>query len=138
MRTADFDFELPDDLIATAPARPRDSARLLDIGAPPIDRRIRDLPRLLEPGDVLVANDTRVLPARLDGLRSGARVEVTLHKREAAGVWRAFARPARRLHPGDVVEFSPSFSAEVAGKGPGGEVVLRFAEDDAGLLRQLE
>jgi S-adenosylmethionine:tRNA ribosyltransferase-isomerase len=138
MRTADFDFELPEDLIATAPARPRDAARLLDVGPPPIDRRIRDLPDLLEPGDVLVVNDTRVLPARLDGLRGGASVEVTLHKREAAGVWRAFARPAKRLHNGDVIAFGPRFSAEVVGKAPEGDLVLRFAEDDAGLLRQLE
>src|SRR5690242_8646896 len=138
MRTADFDFDLPDDLIATAPARPRDSARLLDVGPRLVDRRIRDLPEMLAPGDVVVVNDTRVLPARLDGLRGGAPVEVTLHKREAEGVWRAFARPGKRLHNGDVIAFGPHFSAEVVGKAPEGDVVLRFAEDDAGLLRQLE
>src|SRR3954447_9332224 len=107
MRTADFDFELPESLIAAAPARPRDAARLLDVGPAidprAIDRRIRDLPDLLEPGDVLVLYDTRVLRARLDGLRGGAPIEVTLHKREAAGRWRAFARPAKRLHNGDVI-----------------------------------
>src|SRR4051812_44504378 len=110
MRTADFDFELPHDRIATAPARPRDSARLLDVGPAALaDRRIRDLPDLLDPGDVLVVNDTRVLPARLDGVRGGVPIEVTLHKREAAGLWRAFARPAKRLHTGDVIEFAPRF-----------------------------
>jgi S-adenosylmethionine:tRNA ribosyltransferase-isomerase len=138
MRTADFDFELPQDLIATAPARPRDAARLLEVGEPLVDRRIADLPDLLAPNDVLVVNDTRVLPARLDGLRGGVPIEVTLHKREAPGLWRAFARPAKRLHNGDVIEFAPAFAAEVAGKAPEGDIVLRFAEDDAGLLRQLE
>src|SRR5260221_10634799 len=138
MKTADFDFELPQGLIAARPARPRDSARLLDVGERPIDRVVTDLPGLLAPGDVLVVNDTRVLPARLDGLRDGAAVEVTLHKREAPGRWRAFARPARRLRSGDTIAFAPGFAAAVAGRGPEGDVVLQFDGDDAALLHQLE
>jgi S-adenosylmethionine:tRNA ribosyltransferase-isomerase len=138
METADFDFALPPGLIAGHPARPRDSARLLEVGPTLIDRSIADLPGLLGPGDVLVFNDTRVIPARLEGLRGGARVEVTLHKREAPARWRAFARPAKRLHNGDVVEFAPGFAATVAGRGLEGDLVLQFAGDDTMLFRQLE
>jgi S-adenosylmethionine:tRNA ribosyltransferase-isomerase len=142
MNPADFDFELPPDLIATHPARPRDRARLLDVvdsGADSlIDRSVAELPNLLAPGDVLVVNDTRVIPARLEGLRGGVPVEVTLHKREAPARWRAFARPAKRLHNGDRIEFAPDFAATVAGKAPEGDLVLQFAGDDATLFRQLE
>jgi S-adenosylmethionine:tRNA ribosyltransferase-isomerase len=138
MKTADFDFELPPDLIASHPARPRDRARLLDVADRLIDRSVAELPELLAPGDVLVVNDTRVIPARLEGLRGGVKVEVTLHKREAPARWRAFARPAKRLRTGDVIEFAPDFAATVAGKAPEGDLVLQFAGDDAGLFRQLE
>ncbi len=131
LRTSDFDFDLPRDLIADAPARPRDSARLLEIGASLADRTVRDLPSLLSPGDVLVVNDTRVIPARLRGTRRGAKIEVTLHKAEANGDWRAFARPARKLAAGDAIDFADGFAALVVEKGEDGEVVLRFdsAED---------
>jgi S-adenosylmethionine:tRNA ribosyltransferase-isomerase len=100
MKVADFDFDLPPALIATRPAEPRDSARLLQVGARLEDRLVSDLPALLQAGDLLVVNDTRVIPARLDGLRGAARIELTLHKQEAPDRWRAFARPARRLAPG--------------------------------------
>ena len=113
LRTSDFDFELPRDLIADAPARPRDSARLLEVGTTLADRAVRDLPPLLSPGDVLVVNDTRVIPARLRGTRRGARIEVTLHKAEANGDWRAFARPARKLAAGDAIDFADGFAALV-------------------------
>jgi S-adenosylmethionine:tRNA ribosyltransferase-isomerase len=136
--TSDFDFELPPDRIAAHPARPRDSARLLDVGAALVDRAIADLPALLEPGDVLVYNDTRVIPTRLEGVRGHAKVEVTLHKRDSAACWRAFAKPAKRLRNGDVIEFAPGFAATVAGRAPEGDVLLQFAGDDAGLLHQLE
>ncbi|MFC0283362.1 tRNA preQ1(34) S-adenosylmethionine ribosyltransferase-isomerase QueA [Camelimonas abortus] len=144
-----FDFELPESAIAVRPAQPRDSARLLQVrpghaGAPPqfSDWRVRDLPQLLRPGDLLVLNDTRVIPARLAGTRlrgdAAARVEVTLHMREAPDVWRAFARPARRLVAGDALRFSPyqsaspacaagELEARVEEKGEGGEVLLRFS-----------
>lgn len=141
MRLSEFDFDLPEDLIALRPARPRDSARLLlvDPSAHPdlSDHGVRDLPDLLRPGDVLVFNDTRTIPASLTGLRparpaGGAAgrdvvVDVTLHKRDAPAVWRAFARPARRLAPGDTVVFADGLSAQVTGRGEGGEVVLLFS-----------
>jgi S-adenosylmethionine:tRNA ribosyltransferase-isomerase len=141
MRLSDFDFDLPRALIADHPARPRDSARLLVVpaGAGPFgDRAIRDLPALLRPGDLLVLNDTRVIPARLHGRRGNASIEVTLHKAEAQGRWRAFARPAKRLSAGQRIVFAPDFAATVAAKGEGGEIVLAFGQTGAALLRMLE
>lgn len=135
--TADFDFDLPPENIATEPARPRESARLLEVGQILTDRTVADLPRLLAPGDVVVINDTRVIPARLRGARRGAKVEVTLHKAEPDGTWRAFARPARKLSVGDIVEFADGFGARVEAKGEGGEVVLSFP-DPANLFAALE
>jgi S-adenosylmethionine:tRNA ribosyltransferase-isomerase len=137
MRVDLFDYELPADLIATHPARPRDSARLLDMtGETLADRTVRDLPELLRPGDLLVVNDTRVIPSRLDGRRGEARIEATLHKRLGPGRWAAFARPAKRLRSGDRVDFADGFSAEVVSR-DGGEVVLDFAIDDQALLARL-
>ncbi len=142
MKTADFDFELPRALVAQHPAAPRDAARLLVVDTDRLtDRLVRDLPTLLAPGDILVCNDTRVIPTRLFGTRGEARIEVTLHRREAAPAgtvrWRAFARPARRLKPGDRVDFAPDFHATVAAKGEGGDVTLAFDADDAGLADAL-
>lgn len=133
----DFDFELPKERIATKPARPRDSARMLEVGSVLVDRRVSDLPALLRPGDVLVVNDTRVIPARLKGTRRGSRVEVTLHKAEPDGSWRAFARPARKLAEGDIVEIADGLAARVAEKGTDGEVRLVFDDPD-GLFSALE
>ena len=145
MRVELFDFDLPDDRIALRPASPRDAARMLVVrpqGEPRFqDCNVRDLPELLRPGDALVLNDTKVIPARLMGLRARgeatARVEVMLHKRESAERWRAFARPAKRLAAGDRLRFGEdsesmacllaSLDAEVEEKGEGGEVLLRFA-----------
>ncbi len=124
MRTADFDFDLPRDRIAQHPADPRDSARLLEVSESLRDLGVRDLPGLLLPADLLVMNDTRVIPARLTGTRGQVKIEVTLHRRLATGNWRAFARPARRLRPGDRIIFGPTFSALVAEKHDGGEVTL--------------
>ena len=138
MRTDDFDFELPPDRIAQAPVRPRDAARLLHVGAGLADRAVRDLPALLRPGDLLLSNDTKVIPARLAGRRGEAAVEVTLHLREADDRWRVFARPAKRLRPGDVVAFAPDLSAEVVEKGEGGEAVLRFSVGGGALMAALE
>ncbi len=144
MKTADFDFDLPRALIAQHPVAPRDAARLLAIGPEDaVDRQVRDLPMLLEPGDVLVCNDTRVIPTRLFGTRGDAKIEVTLHRREppsatsSAISWRAFARPARRLSPGDRIDFSQDFYAIVAAKGDGGEVTLAFDLNDADLATAL-
>ena len=128
MKTADFDFVLPPAAIADHPVRPRDHARLLTVGPDGSgDRRVFELPALLRPGDLLVFNDTRVIPARLVGRRGEARVEITLHKRVGAGRWLAFARPAKRLRPGQEIVFAPDFAAEVAAKRESGEVELAFA-----------
>ena len=112
MRTDLFDFELPADRIALRPAVPRDAARLLVVrpGATPQDRNVRDLPDLLRPGDAIVVNDTKVIPARLRGRRLGRGttepvIEATLHQRLDGSRWRAFVKPAKRLSPGDIVRF---------------------------------
>ncbi len=126
MRTTDFDFELPRELIAQRPSVPRDSARLLDAGDALHDRTIRDLPGLLQPGDLLVFNDTRVIPALLAGRVGGKKVSVTLHMLEGADVWASFAKPARRLTVGDHIDFGDRFFAEVAEKREHGEILLRF------------
>jgi S-adenosylmethionine:tRNA ribosyltransferase-isomerase len=140
MRLSDFDFDLPRELIAEHPARPREAARLLVVpGAGSFeDRGVRDLPALLRAGDLLVLNDTRVIPARLRGKRGDAAIEVTLHKAEGAGRWRAFARPAKRLKAGQRIAFAPEFSAIVAEKNEAGEVLLDFGVGDAALLALLE
>lgn len=129
MHLDDFDFDLPRELIADRPAEPRDSARLLVIpGAGNFaDRSIRDLPDLLRPGDLLVCNDTKVIPARLVGTRGAATVEVTLAHDLGGGNWQAYAKGARRLHVGDCIAFADDFTAEVIAKEPEGPVVLRFA-----------
>ena len=121
-----FDFELPKSRIAQRPCSPRDAARLLVVGDGFSDRRVSDLPNALRPGDLLVVNDTRVIPVRLRGTRGAASVEVTLHKDMGGGRWRAFARPGRRLRPGDRVVFADDFHADVASKPPEGDVILHF------------
>jgi len=132
MRLDDFDFPLPRELIAAHPAEPREAARLLQVPAIGdfADRHIADLPDLLRPGDLLVFNDTKVIPARLTGRRGAAKVEVTLHRDLGAGEantsWRAFAKGARRLRPGDRIAFAEDFSAIVAEKHPEGDITLRF------------
>ncbi|WP_127752643.1 tRNA preQ1(34) S-adenosylmethionine ribosyltransferase-isomerase QueA [Devosia sp. 1566] len=143
MRVSDFDFELPESSIALHPAEPRDSARLLVVDPQHglSDRHIPDLLNLLHPGDVLVVNDTRVLPAELRGTRirgdNRASVSFNLHKRDDASTWRAFARPAKRLALGDQLELgngqTEPLRATVAGKGDGGEIILRFALSGAQL-----
>src|SRR5215470_17374900 len=131
MRVDAFDFELPKELIADHPAEPRDSARLLVVGDGVEDRRIADLPSLLRRGDLLVFNDTKVIPVRLVGTRGEASVEVTLHRDLGQGVWLAFARGAKRLKTGDSLVFAEGFSAQVTGKTPAGEVALHFATTGA-------
>jgi S-adenosylmethionine:tRNA ribosyltransferase-isomerase len=128
MRHDDFDFDLPRRLIADHPCDPRDAARLLLI---PVsgrlqDGRTSDLPGLLRPGDLLVFNDTKVIPARLAGRRGARAVELTLHRDLGGGVWRAFAKGARRLRVGDRIVFAKDFSADVAAKHPEGDLILRF------------
>lgn len=134
-----FDFELPRERIADRPARPRDAARLLDLtGNGMVDRIVRELPDLLQPGDLLVGNDTRVIPARLDGMRGAAQVEATLHQRVADDAWRAFVKRARRLKTGDRVVFAEDLYAEVGDRQEGGDVLLRFNRSGTALFEALE
>src|SRR5579863_5071273 len=128
MHLADFDFALPRELIADRPAEPREAARLLVLPAAGglADRHIADLPELVRPGDLLVFNDTKVIPARLIGRRGLATVEVTLAHDRGGGAWSAYAKGARRLRPGDRLDFAADFSAEVVDKSPEGAVTLRF------------
>lgn len=135
---AAFDFDLPLARIAQRPVTPRDAARLLTVGDRLKDRTVHDLPDLLRPGDLLVFNDTKVIPARLFGHRRGSKVEVTLHRREGGNLWRAFAKPAKKLALGDTVVFGDDLSAEVAAKGEAGEVTLAFDRADAQLMAALE
>ena len=144
MRTDLFDFELPPERIALRPVAPRDAARLLVVrpAATPEfeDRAVPDLPDLLCPGDALVVNDTKVIPARLQGRRIGRgttqpAIEATLHQRVDGSRWRAFVKPAKRLSAGDVVRFGEEgrvcflgqLDATVEEQGEGGEVTLAFA-----------
>ncbi len=134
MRTSDFDFELPEDRIAHEPARPRDSARLLRVGQNLEDRIFRDLPSILRPGDVLVANDTKVIQAQLSAHRGGARIGITLDRPLPDGAWSALARNARKLKPGDVLDIDgdTTMQAQVVTLPRDGQVVLRFSlEGDA-------
>jgi len=131
MRVDLFDFDLPPDRIALRPARPRDGARLLLVhGSEFEDRQVLDLPRLLEPGDVLVFNDTKVIPAQLEGRRGEASIGATLHKREGPREWQAFLRNARRARVGDTIDFGEGVSATVVEKAADGSALLRFQGDE--------
>jgi S-adenosylmethionine:tRNA ribosyltransferase-isomerase len=125
---AEFDFVLPPDRIAHTPARPRDTARLLHVAERLGDHRFADLAGLLRPGDVLVANDTRVIPAQLAMRRGDARIGITLDQPGADGTWHALARNARRLRPGDrlISDNAPELTAEILHKDEDGGVLLRF------------
>ncbi|MBO6580809.1 MAG: tRNA preQ1(34) S-adenosylmethionine ribosyltransferase-isomerase QueA [Thalassospira sp.] len=134
-----FDFELPRERIAEHPANPRDAARMLDLSGEGMqDRIVRELPDILRPGDLLISNDTRVIPARLFGKRGDAKVEVTLHKQEGLGTWVAFAKPAKKLRIGETFKVNDEFEAEVLAKKDGGEVTLRFNKSGADLIAALE
>jgi S-adenosylmethionine:tRNA ribosyltransferase-isomerase len=137
LRVELFDFDLPRERIAARPAVPRDAARLLVVGAALDDRRVHDLPDLLRPGDLLVLNDTRVIPARLTGRRGAARIEVTLLTQPGADRWTALARPAKRLAPGDEIVFAHDLSAAVEARDEG-RVTLRFSCAGAQLRAALE
>ena len=131
MRVDVFDFELPPGLIALRPARPRDSARLLLVDGGAIsDHSVPELPNLLRPGDVLVFNDTKVIPAQLEGRRGEASIGATLHKRESVREWWAFLRNAKRARIGDRIEFGGGVSAKVADKGEDGSALLHFEGDE--------
>jgi S-adenosylmethionine:tRNA ribosyltransferase-isomerase len=132
MRVDLFDFDLPPELIALRPARPRDAARMLVVAgdAPFSDRSVRDLPSLLRAGDVLVFNDTRVIPAQLEGRRGEARIGATLHKRIDLRRWQAFVRNAKRLREGDAIDFGADVSAAAEARHPDGSWTLAFAGDE--------
>ena len=138
MKLSEFDFNLPADRIAQHPASPRDSARLLHVGDALADCMIGDLPRLLRRGDLLVYNDTRVLKARLFGLRGTAKIEATLHKRIDARSWRAFVKGSKRLKIGDRVEFGEGFCADVADKSDSGDVGFVFNQAGPALMAAIE
>jgi S-adenosylmethionine:tRNA ribosyltransferase-isomerase len=126
-----FDFALPPDRIALRPAAPRDRARLLQVaGGALSDHVVRDLPALLRRGDLLVFNDTRVIPAQLEGKRGAARIGATLHKREGPRAWRAFVRNARRLRDGESVDFGANVSAVASARGADGSFLLTFAGEE--------
>ena len=126
-----FDFDLPSERIALRPANPRDAARLLVLdGTTTRDAGIRDLPAMLRPGDLLVFNDTRVIPAQLEGRKRDARIGATLHKREGARCWRAFVRNGRRLHDADVIDFGAGVTATTSDKADDGSWLLTFAGDE--------
>jgi len=143
LRLSDFDFALPERLIARYPARPRDAARLLRVGPSLLeDRLIRELPEILRPGDLMVFNDTKVIPAQLAGrrIRAGASevaVEVTLHKRVAPDRWQAFAKPGRKLAVGDRLSFGADLVAEVLAKAPEGDILVEFDRGGAALMAAL-
>ncbi len=142
MKVSDFDFELPPERIALRPAVPRESARLLQVGAALSDHHVGELPSLLRAGDILVFNDTKVIPASLKGQRinrggTTPKIEVLLHQRVGALTWKAFARPAKKLEAGDVVSFD-GLTAQVVAKGDEGEITLDFSSAGAGFSEALE
>lgn len=132
MRVDLFDFELPQENIALRPARPRDSARLLGVGreGPFRDLTVLDLPSLLNPGDVLVFNDTRVIPAQLEGQRGEARIGATLHKRIDLRRWQAFVRNGKRLREGDEIRFGAGVTAHAESRFADGSWTLFFPGDE--------
>ncbi len=131
MRVDQFDFELPPEHIALRPVSPRDAARMLVVRADDLaDQYVGDLPALLRAGDCLVFNDTRVIPAQLEGLKGAAQIGATLHKREGPRDWRAFIRNGRRLRAGDVIAFGENVSAHVSARAEDGSWLLSFAGEE--------
>jgi S-adenosylmethionine:tRNA ribosyltransferase-isomerase len=144
LRLGDFDFVLPESCIAAQPMARRDAARLLHVRRDGLgDHHVFDLPSLLRPGDLLVLNDTKVIPARLYGTRGTVAIEILLNHRypdadAACSLWDVLARPGKRLRPGDDLLFAGSIPAKVMGKKDDGQVTLRFELSTAELYRALE
>ena len=139
MLLSDFDYDLPPERIAAEPASPRTAAQLLDMrGGRLTDRIIADLPSCLQQGDLLIVNNTRVLPARLTGKRGEATIQVTLHRRVDGNQWRCFAKPAKKLRLGDRVIFSANLHADINHIGDDGERGLVFNHADFALDAALE
>ncbi len=132
-----FDFNLPSRLIAQQPAAPRDAARLLVIGDILEDRKVKDLPDFLREGDILVFNDTRVIPARLYGRRGEVKMELLLHRQQEDDSWQAFAKPAKRLRTGDRIDIGEGFFATIQHKLYGGIIELLFNVSNDNLSEKL-
>ncbi|MDE2320044.1 MAG: tRNA preQ1(34) S-adenosylmethionine ribosyltransferase-isomerase QueA [Rhodospirillales bacterium] len=131
MQLSEFGYDLPPERIATTPARPRDSARLLHVAADGLHNHIvRDLPALLRPDDLLVVNDTKVIPAQLTARRGEAKIGITLDRRLDNGSWHVLLRNSKRVKQGDNLVIDPAFSAEVMEMEAGGAAILRFTADD--------
>jgi S-adenosylmethionine:tRNA ribosyltransferase-isomerase len=142
LRTSDFDFFLPEMCIADAPCEPRDACKLLQVSKFFFDFGFRQLPDLLNAGDVLVFNDSRVIPARLFGKRGDVSVELLLHKHlpgdDDSNLWRCFARPGKKLKPGDTVVIADDFTCEVVNKCESGEVEVLFTDERATFEAKLQ
>ncbi len=150
MRVDEFDFDLPDTCIALEPVRPRDLAKLLHVNNEKLsDNLVRDLPDLCAPGDLIIVNDTKVLPAQLSGVRKArdtrgrdVQMDVTLHKdishdAKFPRIWRSFVRPAKRLSVGDIIQFSDCFVAQVIER-MGAEAILSFALSSQDFIQHLK
>jgi S-adenosylmethionine:tRNA ribosyltransferase-isomerase len=137
-RLSDFTYDLPPGRIATSPARPRDSAKLLHISETLRDHTVRDLPSLLRAGDLLVVNDTRVIPAQLSAMRGGAAIGITLDKPQADGAWLVLLRNAKRVKPGDTLTIDDFFAADVIAVHEGGTATLRFNHEGAAFEKALK
>lgn len=139
MKLSDFDFILPEGRIAQRPAEPRDSARLLYVprDAPLQDLRMRDIPSLLRPGDVLVVNNSKVIPARLHAMRGKAQVEILLHRRQSATQWEAFLRPQKRMRVDDKLDVAPGFRFVVKAHYEGGLSLITYEGNEAEFMSLL-
>lgn len=138
MKTSLFDFLLPSELIADKPVSPRDAARLLVVDDTLYDKKIADLPQFLKAGDVMVFNDTKVIPARLFAKRGDSKVEILLHKKIGAGRWQCFAKPAKRLRAEDMLVFAEDFKAVVKEKLADGQVIIDFPYEENNFWQKLE
>lgn len=135
----DFDFQLPLSAIAQKPAIPRDSAKLLNASDGQfIDDYINHLPDLLRAGDLMIVNNTKVIPAQLTGYKDTARVRFTLHQRISCDSWRAFAKPAKKCSQGALIQFGDDFHAQIKSRGENGEIILQFPDKDDCLDKKIE
>jgi S-adenosylmethionine:tRNA ribosyltransferase-isomerase len=138
LNLSDFGYDLPPACIATQPARPRDSAKLLHVASQALsDHHVSDLPSLLRPGDLLVVNNTRVIPAQLTASKGAARIGITLDKPNADGSWRALIRNLKRLRLGDIVTIAEDFSARIIAIQPDGSAALQFNLEGEAFLAAL-
>ncbi len=138
-KLSDYDFDLPAQAIAQHPVHPREAARLLYLKASQIeDKTIADLPDILRPNDLLIVNNTRVIPAQLFGFRGAGRIGFTLHKRISEDIWQAFAKPAKKCTPGTIIQFADGFHAEILDKADSGIVDLHFNLSGPELDQQIE